>query len=108
MVTATERQATSRPNPKHKKRNLVSLVWPVNTCYSTLISGVPKDVTLDLVAGTWTFRGQTQAIGSRCYPVYGRTGDPIGVYDRRLLRHLEAFKNDCEWVRTRNNPSGDD
>ncbi len=93
--------------PAHKKRDLVSLVWPVNTCYSTLISGVPKDVTLDLMAGTWTFQGQTQVIGSRCSPAYDRTGDPIGVYDRRLLRHLEAFKNDCEWVRTRHDPPGD-
>lgn len=89
---------------KCRKNDLISLVWPVNTCYSTLIAGVPKGVTIDKVAGTWTFQGQTQAIGSRRYPCMDITGHPIGVYDRTKIRHLEAMKDDAEWVRDRNRP----
>ena len=105
MTSVIEQEASSRL--KHKKKDLISLVWPTNMCYSRLINGVPKEVTVDLVAGTWTFDGRTEAIGSRRRQAYSRTGDPIGVYDRTKFPHLESFKDDCEWVRTRNSPAGD-
>lgn len=88
-----------------RKGNLISLVWPANTLYSRLVNGVPKSVTLDLEAGTWTFEDQTQPIGSRRHLAYNRTGEPIGVYDRTKFSHLQAFKDDCEWVRTRSGPA---
>lgn len=91
--------------PKHRKRDLVSLVWPVNTCYSTLIRGVPEGVTLDLVSGTWTFGNQTQSLGCRRHSSgYEGVGHPIGVYDKTKLKHLEAMKQDVEWVKERNRP----
>ena len=84
-----------------KEKDLVSLIWPVNTCYSTLIDGVPKGVTVDMIAGTWTSQEQTQPIGSRgdCSE---DTDYPIGVYDRTKLEHLKAMKRDIEWVKMRN------
>ena len=94
--------AEKKPNPECRKKDLISLVWPVNTCYSTLIAGVPKGVTVNTVAGTWTFKGQTRQIGgNRRYPCMDITGDPIGVYDRTKINHLKQMKEDAEWVRTR-------
>ena len=91
-----------RPKPRYRKRDLISLVWPVNTCYSDLIVGIPKGVTVDTVAGTWTFQGQTYKIGDpdRC-SCRDITGNPIGVYDMTKIRHLNQMKDDAEWVRTR-------
>lgn len=85
---------------KFKEDNLVSLVWPTNKCYSRLISGPPKGVTVDLDKGTWTFKGKTGPIGSRMkLPV---TKDyPIGVYDYTKIGHLQSMKSDIEWVRER-------
>jgi len=100
--------AEGKTKPKFKKRNLISLVWPVNTCYSHLQAGVPKGVTVDLIKGIWTFHGQTHKIGGhRRYPCMDYTGDPIGVYDRTQINHLEQMKEDAEWVRTRFDPAGD-
>ena len=92
----------NRPKPKCMRKNLISLVWPVNTCYSNLIVGIPKGVTVDTVAGTWTFQGQTYKIGDpeRCH-CGDITGNPIGVYDRTKIKHLNQMKEDAEWVRTR-------
>jgi len=90
---------------KFRKKDLISLVWPVNTCYSTLIAGVPKGVTVDKVAGTWTFRGQTQKIGYRRYPCTEGIDYPIGVYDRTKIDHLDKMKDDAEWVQNRNRPT---
>lgn len=92
---------------KCRKKDLVSLIWPVNTCCSTLIRGLPKGVTVDVAAGTWTFNGTTQLIGSRIYPCLAWIDYPIGVYDRTKMKHLEAMKMDIEWVQTRNAPPGD-
>ncbi len=89
---------------KFRKKDLISLIWPVNTCYSTLITGVPKGVTVDKVAGTWIFRGQTQPIGSRRYPCSESIDYPIGVYDRTNFHHLDKMKEDIEWVQNRNRP----
>ena len=94
--------------PQYKKKDLISLVWPVNTCYSELISGVPQEVTVDLAAGTWTFKGQTQPIGSRRNPCMDYTGHPIGVFDRTKIKHLQAFQDTVEWVRDKNRPLSDD
>ena len=101
--------AEKKSKPKCRRKDLISFVWPVNTCYSTLIVGVPKGVTIDTVAGTWIFQGQTHRIGgTRRYPCRDITGDPIGVYDRTKIRHLEQMKEDAEWVRSRSDPRGDD
>jgi len=94
-----------KPKAKCRKKDLVSLVWPVNTCYSTLIAGVPKGVTVDKVAGTWTFQGRSQPIGSRRYFCTECINYPIGVYDRTKLDHLEKMKEDIEWVQNRNRPT---
>ena len=94
-------------NTEYRRKDLISLVWPVNTCYSTLMAGAPKGVTVDKTAGTWTFGGQTQPIGSRRYPCMDITGHPIGVYDRTKIEHLRAMKHDSEWVRDRHSPPGD-
>ena len=99
--------AKGKAKPKFKKRNLISLVWPVNTCYSHLQAGVPKGVTVDLIKGTWTFQGDTLPIGSSRRNAMDITGDPIGVYDRTKIEHLEAMKDDSEWVKTRHGPPGD-
>lgn len=92
--------------PRCKKRNLIFLVWPINTCYSHLQTKVPKGVSLDLQEGTWTFQGMSFAIGKGTRSCFiGQTGAPIGCYDRTDIEHLEEFKSDCEWVRTRNGPA---
>ena len=89
---------------KTNLKDLISLIWPVNTCYSTLIAGVPKGVTVDTMTETWTFKKQTQPIGS---PIGSRsdgraiTGHPIGVYDKTKLEHIKAMKCDIEWVKER-------
>ena len=93
---------------KCSKSDLISLVWPPNTCYSTLIEGLPKNVTIDEVKGTWTFRGQTYIIGSRRPDIPEHTGYPINVYDRTKLDHLRQFKSDAEWVRERGRPESFD
>ncbi len=82
---------------KHRKRDLISLVWPDNTCYTSLVAGVPKGVELNLKAGTWTFGGQTCRIGQGIFSLR-ETGTPIGVYDRTKLAHLQQMKFDSEWV----------
>lgn len=83
------------------KEDLISLIWPINTCYSKLIDGLPRGVTVDIVTGTWTFQEQTQPIGSRIDGPED-TDYPIGVYDRTKLLHLKAMKRDIEWVKKRN------
>lgn len=109
MVVAARQKASQKvTGSRYKIGNLVSLVWPVNTCYSSLINGIPKGVTVDLEKGTWTFNGHTRPIGkSERYPGFIATGAPIGVFDRTLFNHLEEFKYACEWVRTRNDPAGE-
>lgn len=92
---------------KYRKKDLISLVWSPNTCYCDLISGVVTGVTVDTVAGTWTFKGGVQPIGSRRNPCMDITGDPIGVYDRTKTENLRTMKDDIEWVATRNRPTLD-
>lgn len=107
-MTTKEAKKTTKAKPKFRKKDLISLVWPTNICYSTLIAGVPKGVTIDTVAGTWTFQKQTYQIGgTRRYPCAAITGDPIGVYDRTKITHLEQMKRDVEWVESRFEPPGD-
>lgn len=106
-MTTKKVKKTTKTKPKFRKKDLISLVWPTNTCYSTLIVGVPKGVTVDIAAGTWTFHGHTQSIGSRRYPCSEGTDYPIGVYDRTKIEHLKAMKSDVEWVKERFNPPGD-
>lgn len=91
--------------PKHRKRDLISLVWPENTCYSSLIGGVPRGVKVDFIAGTWTFLDYTLPIGSSRRWGPENVGDPIGVYDRTKFMHLAVLKRDIEWVQTRNGPA---
>jgi hypothetical protein len=90
-------------NRSVKKENLISLVWPPNTCCSTLIEGVPQGVIVNELAGTWTFMDKTYPIGSkRRYPCPEDTGYPVNVYDRTKLEHLQQLQTDVEWVKTRN------
>ncbi|GEM_PF-5767438 len=105
MVLATVAAKPRRIN--HRMSNLFSLVWPVNTCCSEFMNGVPKGVTVNLTAGIWTFQGDSFPIGtSRLWKSEG-VGHPIGVYDRTRLPDLKEFKRACEWVVTRHNPPGD-
>ena len=110
VMTIERKKARAGQRPKHKRGDLVFLVWADNTCYSRLIEEIPAGVTLDLVAGTWTFEGRTQLIGEQLSNVrsFERGGNPIGVYDRRLLRHLRNMQAMSEWVRTKDGPFGDD
>lgn len=89
-------------------KDLVSLVWPVNTVTSDLIAGVPKSVIVYTYPGTWTFEGQTYQIGgSGRYNAIPYTGSPIGVYDRTKIKHLQQLHRDIVWAETRNDPAGD-
>jgi hypothetical protein len=97
----------NKSKTKCRKKDLVSLIWPVNTCYSTLITGVPKGVTINLVANTWTFRGEKHQIGDSGCSFGEDEGNPIGVYDRTKIKHLEQLKQDIEWVKTRHAPVED-
>lgn len=82
---------TEKKKPKKfKKRNLVSLVWPTDVYCVDIIVGVPKEVTVDLLAGTWSFQGRTQPIGTTGQYRH-LEGYPIGVYDRTNIRHLRAI-----------------
>lgn len=94
--------AGGKSRPKYKEGNLVSLVWPVNSCHSTLVDGIPENVRVDLDAGTWrTPAGIPHEIGQGIHdrPI---AGYPIGVYDRTKMKHLERMKDDIEWVKSRN------
>ena len=94
--------------PKCKKKDLISLVWPVNTSTSTLIQGVPKGVAIDTVAGTWIFEGRTYQIGGNGrYNAIPYVESPIGVYDRTKMTHLYQMRSDIIWVERRNGPAGD-
>ena len=86
---------------------MVSLVWPVNTCTSTFMAGVPKGVTIDRVAGTWSFQGQTYQIGGPGNYIFPWTEYPIGVYDMTKIKHLIQLYKDIIWVERRNGPVGD-
>ena len=102
MAEQTEKTTKGLNKKKCERKNLISLVWPVNTCYSILMEGVPKGVTVDLIAGTWTFRRHSYAIGSqRCYYCCELEGYPINVYDRTNINHLQEMKRDIEWVKER-------
>lgn len=104
------KKSSNGTKPKHKRGDLVFLVWADNTCISRLTEEVPAGVTLDLVTGKWTFEGITQPIGERLGNVssFERGGNPIGVYDRRLLRHLRNMQATSEWVLQKDGPFGDD
>jgi hypothetical protein len=95
------RRSKSQPM---REKNLVSLIWPTNTCYSELIRGIPKGVVVDTDTETWTFRGETFPIGGnhKCSPLGEEKGYPIGIYDKTDFEHLEMMKSDIEWVRERN------
>ncbi|NCO24990.1 hypothetical protein GW901_00485 [Candidatus Parcubacteria bacterium] len=98
----------NKSKPKCRKKDLISLVWPVNIRCSTLIAGVPKGVTIDTVAGTWTFEGQTYQIGGNGrYNAIPWIDSPIGVYDRTKMKHLDQMHSDIIWVERRNVPAVD-
>lgn len=93
---------------KFRKKDLISLVWPMNTSTSTLIQGTPKGVAIDIVAGTWTFEGQTYHIGGNGrYNAIPYVESPIGVYDRTEITHLYQLRSDIIWVERKNRPAGD-
>lgn len=79
------------------------LSYSSNVCYVTGSTTPPDGVTVDLGAKTWSFRGETYAIGSereghRCHDA------PIGVYDlsdpcqfRRMIHYAgEATDSHCD------------
>jgi hypothetical protein len=93
--------SSDKTKAQFRKKDLISLVWEANPYSSSLISGVPKGTILDGVRGTWTFQGQTQEIGARCYSSGAIVaGNPIGVYDRTKIGHLRAMKDHTESIRT--------
>jgi len=101
--------AAEELKPRCKKKNLISLVWPVNTTASTLIAGVPEGVIVDKVAGTWTFEGRTYKIGGNGrYNAIPYEGSPIGVYNRTNIKHLRQLHSDIRWVASRFRPAVDD
>ncbi|MDO8601228.1 MAG: hypothetical protein Q7R46_00940 [bacterium] len=91
---------------KFRKKDLISLVWPDNTCTSDLIAGVPKGVIVDKVAGTWTYQEQTYEVGGNGNHSFVWTGYPIGVYDRTNIKHLNQMHGDTIWVENRHKPTG--
>lgn len=108
MVRKEDEMTGKKEKPKCRKKDLISLVWPVNTTTSTLVAGVPEGVTVDKMAGTWTFEGRTYQIGgSGRYNVIPYEGSPIGVYDRTKIKHLDQLHSDITWVERRNGPAGD-
>lgn len=84
------------PKTRHRKRNLIFLVYPINTCYTKLQTEIPQGVTVDTRERTWTFGNSTFPIGQRRTPFYPREGLPIGVYDKTKFAHLQAMKEDSE------------
>lgn len=84
--------------PKHRKEDLVFLVWPDNTCYIHSQREVPKGVTLDLQAGIWMFKGRSFRIGERSHFSTDWAGAALGCYDFTNPKHLQAFQATIEWV----------
>jgi len=101
-----EKKETGKP--ECKKENLISLVWPPNDCCSRLIEGLPENVTVDLMNGTWTFQNETYKIGNTISRGRSIDGYPIGVYDRTKIRDLQQMKSTIEWVKTRLDPDDGD
>ncbi len=89
------------------KRNLVSLVWPRNTCYCKLLNGTAPGVSVNTKAETWNFQGIEYKIGGDRCQARVVEGNPIGVYDRTKFKHLLRLQDDIEWVATCNGPCGD-
>ncbi len=85
------------PKPKCMRRNLISLVWSKKADYSDLILGIPKGVIVNAFAGTWIFRGEMHKIGTE-YHDKAIIGNPIGVYDRTKIRHLNQMKEAIEGI----------
>ncbi|OHA67950.1 MAG: hypothetical protein A3C82_02875 [Candidatus Wildermuthbacteria bacterium RIFCSPHIGHO2_02_FULL_47_12] len=103
-VVVARRHSAVVAKPNHRKRDLIFLVWPVNTCYIHLQAEVPKGVSLDLQKGVWTFQERSFPIGERDYRSLEHTGVPLGCYDRTKLNHLRTFQDAIEWVAGRNRP----
>jgi len=77
-----------KPRQKHRKKNLIVLVYGMNTAYTLLQTEVPKEVEIDTREGTWTYGHLTFRIGESCTSFYAYGGVPVGVYDRTKLSHL--------------------
>jgi hypothetical protein len=97
------KEAGKKVRPICKKENLVSLVWPSNTCHSTLIEGIPKGVIVDTEAGTWTFHGHTYPIGGnhKLAPFGEARGYPLAIFDKTNFSDLEVMKRIAEWAKER-------
>ena len=85
------------PRVRHKKRDLIFLVYAPNTAYTILQKEVPEGVEVNTRKGTWTFARQTFLIGKGCLGFRARGGIPIGVYDR-TLSHLQQMKSDSDYL----------
>ena len=86
----------SSTRAKHRRRDLIFLVCPINTCYTRLQTEVPEGVEVDIEEETWSFHGETIPISQRRLPFHPRKGLPIGVYDTTKFAHLQAMKRDNE------------
>lgn len=77
----------------NKSEDLVFLSFAMNCCYTTLSEECPKEVTVNLDDGSWTYTREpdrTYRIGEGCR-IGGRTYGIIGVYDRRNVGHLSSM-----------------
>lgn len=74
----------------YEKKNLVFLRFTSNVCYVEVVEEKPKDVTLNLEAGMWSWHGGEYKIGDNRPRAWGQE-QTIGVYDRTKLSHLNAM-----------------
>ncbi len=104
MVTQTK----PRSGNKFFMRNLVFMVYPVNTCYISLQRQHPEGVSLDLIKGEWAFNGHIAKIGQPLlHSMYPQTGVCVGVFDKTQFKHLEMMLLVEREVATRGYPAGD-
>jgi len=70
------------------EKDLVWLVWNGSDYFPTLEEEAPKDVTVDVASGSWTFRGQTIKFGRAVENPWEGGSTPLGAYDRTDFHHL--------------------
>jgi len=70
------------------EKYLVWLVWNGSVYFPTLEEEAPKDVSVDIVDESWTFRGQTIEFGRAVENPWKEGGTPLGAYNRMDFHHL--------------------
>lgn len=91
-----------------EEKDLVYLIFASNRCYHKVTDVRPENVTIDLQAGTWSYKREpgrlmcltvSKPIGSGHHNG-DHDGCPIiGVYDRTKITHLNAMIGDSRIVR---------